>query len=47
MKLKLQNFGHLTRTSSSLEKTLVLERLRGKIESRRRRGHEDEVDGRG
>ena len=34
LKLKLQKFGHLMRTSDSLEKTLML----GKIESRRRRG---------
>ena len=34
LKLKLQNFGHLTRRGDSLEKTLML----GKIESRRRRG---------
>ena len=34
LKLKLQCFGHLTRTDDSLEKTLML----GKIEGRRRRG---------
>ena len=34
LKLKLQYFGHLMRTSDSLEKTLML----GKIEGRRRRG---------
>jgi len=34
LKLKLQYFGHLTRRTNSLEKTLML----GKIESRRRRG---------
>ena len=34
LKLKLQNFGHLTRRSDSLEKTL----MQGKIEGRRRRG---------
>ena len=34
LKLKLQYFGHLMRTTSSLEKSLML----GKIESRRRRG---------
>ena len=34
LKLKLQKFGHLMRTSDSLEKTLML----GKSESRRRRG---------
>ena len=33
LKLKLQYFGHLMRTASSLEKTLIL----GKIEGRRRR----------
>ena len=35
-KLKLQCFGHLTRTDNSLEKTLML----GKIEGRRRRGQQ-------
>ena len=34
LKLKLQYFGHLMRTTDSLEKTLTL----GKIEGRRRRG---------
>ena len=34
MKLMLQYFGHLMRTTDSLEKTLMLE----KIEGRRRRG---------
>ena len=34
--LKLQYFGHLMRSSDSLEKTLML----GKIEGRRRRGHQ-------
>ena len=34
--LKLQYFGHLTRSGDSLEKTLIL----GKIEGRRRRGQE-------
>ena len=34
LKLKLQYFGHLTRRTDSLEKTLML----GKIEDRRRRG---------
>ena len=34
LKLKLQYFGHLTRRTDSLEKTLVL----GKIEGRKRRG---------
>ena len=33
LKLKLQYFGHLMRTTDSLEKTLML----GKIEGRRRR----------
>ena len=34
LKLNLQHFGHLTRRTDSLEKTLML----GKIEGRRRRG---------
>ena len=34
LKLKLQYFGHLMRTTDSLEKTLML----GTIEDRRRRG---------
>ena len=36
LKLKLQYFGHLTRRTDSLEKTLVL----GKIEGKRRRGRQ-------
>ena len=36
LKLKLQDFGHLMQTNSSLEKSLML----GKIEGRRRRGHQ-------
>ena len=36
LKLKLQYFGHLTRRTDSLEKTLML----GKIEDRRRRGRQ-------
>ena len=36
LKLKLQYFGHLIQTASSLEKSLML----GKIEGRRRRGHQ-------
>ena len=36
LKLKLQYFGHLMRTSESFEKTLML----GKIEGRRRRGQQ-------
>ena len=36
LKLKLQYFGHLTRRTDSLEKTLML----GKTESRRRRGQQ-------
>ena len=36
LKRKLQYFGHLIRRADSLEKTLML----GKIEGRRRRGHE-------
>ena len=35
-KLKLQYFGHPMRTADSLEKSLML----GKIEDRRRRGHQ-------
>ena len=36
LKLKLQYFGHLMQRSDSFEKTLLL----GKIEGRRRRGHQ-------
>ena len=36
LKLKLQNLGHLMRTASSLEKTLML----GKTEGGRRRGQQ-------
>ena len=36
LKLKLQYFGHLMRTADCLEKSLML----GKIEGRRRRGHQ-------
>ena len=36
LKLKLQYFGYLMRTTDSLEKTLML----GKIEGRRRRGRQ-------
>ena len=36
LKLKLQYFCHLIRTDDSLEKSLML----GKIEGRRRRGHQ-------
>ena len=36
LKLKLQYFGHLIGTDDSLEKSLML----GKIEGRRRRGHQ-------
>ena len=36
LKLKLQYFGHLIRSTNSLEKTLML----GKIEGRRRRGRQ-------
>ena len=36
LKLKLQYFGHLVQTYDSLEKSLML----GKIDGRRRRGHE-------
>ena len=41
LKLKLQYFGHLMWRTDSLEKTLML----GKIESRRRRGWQDEMVG--
>ena len=36
LKLNLQYFGHLMQTDDSLEKSLML----GKIEGRRRRGHQ-------
>ena len=36
LKLKLQYFGHLMQTADTLEKSLIL----GKIEGRRRRGHQ-------
>ena len=36
LKLKLKYFGHLMQTDDSLEKSLML----GKIEGRRRRGHQ-------
>ena len=36
LKLKLQHFGHLMRTTDPLEKTLML----GKIEDKRRRGQQ-------
>ena len=36
LKLRLQYLGHLTQTAGSLEKSLML----GKIEDRRRRGHQ-------
>ena len=36
LKLKLQYFGHLMQTDDSLEKSLML----GKVEGRRRRGHQ-------
>ena len=36
LKLKLQYFGHLMRRGDSLKKSLIL----GKIEGRRRRGHQ-------
>ena len=43
LKLKLEYFGHLMVTDDSLEKSLML----GKIEGRRRRGHQRmrELDG--
>ena len=40
LKLHLQHFGHLMRRTDSSEKTLML----GKIEGRRRRGRQDEMD---
>ena len=36
LKLNLQYFGHLMQTDDSLEKSLIL----GKVEGRRRRGHQ-------
>ena len=36
LKLKLQYFGHMTRITDSLERTLML----GKIEGRRKRGQQ-------
>ena len=36
LKLKLQYFGHMMQRAKSLEKTLIL----GKIEGRRRKGHQ-------
>ena len=36
LNLKLQSFGHLIQRANSLEKTLML----GKIESRKKRGHQ-------
>ena len=41
LKLKLQYFGHLMKSASSLEKTLML----GKIEGGRRRGRMRWLDG--
>ena len=41
LKLKLQYFGYLTQRANSLEKTLMLERLR----ARRKRATEDEMAG--
>ena len=41
LKLKLQYFGHLMRRTDSLEKILMLEKIKG----RRRRGREDEMVG--
>ena len=41
LKLKLQDFGHLMRRADSLEKTLTLR----KIESKKRRGRQDEMVG--
>ena len=42
LKLKLQYFGHLMQRGSSLEKTLMLEKIEGQ---RRRREAEDEMVG--
>ena len=36
LKLKIRSFGHLVQSADSLEKSLML----GKIEGRRRRGHQ-------
>ena len=41
LKMKLQYFGHLIQTDNSLEKSLML----GKIEGKRRRGHQREMAG--
>ena len=41
LKLKLQYSGHLIRRTDSFKKTLML----GKIQGRRRRGHQDEMVG--
>ena len=41
LKLKLQRFGHLMQGTDSLEKTLML----GKIKGRRRKGATDEMAG--
>ena len=37
LKLKLQYFSHLMRRASSLEKTLMLQKIEGKKRNRRRR----------
>ena len=37
LKLKLQNFGHLTRRADSLEKTLMLGKTEGKKKRRQQR----------
>ena len=37
LKLKLQYFGHLTRRADSLEKTLMLGKMKGKRRRRRKR----------
>ena len=37
MKMKLQNFGHLTRRADSLEKTLMLGKIEGRGRRRRQR----------
>ena len=40
LKLKLQYFGHLIQRTNALEKTLMLGKMLGKIEGRRRRGRQ-------
>ena len=40
LKLKLQYFGHLMRSTDSFEKTVILGKILGKIEGLRRRGQQ-------